>query len=95
MLEARDMLFPKSDATIIDAWHVRGLRGTGSHHFAVKDLFVPQERTVWSYADPVLEPSPLYLYPMGLLTQHMHGRLAHYESVGQCFLGLEPEAHWF
>ncbi|MGH8070068.1 MAG: hypothetical protein ACRERE_33455 [Candidatus Entotheonellia bacterium] len=31
MLEARYMLFPKSDATIIDAWHVRGLRGTGSH----------------------------------------------------------------
>jgi alkylation response protein AidB-like acyl-CoA dehydrogenase len=65
--EARYMLFPKSEAHIIDAWHVRGLRGTGSHHFAVKDLFVPKEYTVHSYADPVREPGPLYVYPMVLL----------------------------
>jgi alkylation response protein AidB-like acyl-CoA dehydrogenase len=65
--EARYMLFPKSEAEIIDTWHVSGLRGTGSHHFAVTDLFVPGERTVWSYVDPVRESGPLYVYPMVLL----------------------------
>ncbi len=65
--EARYMLFPKSQADIIDAWHVRGLRGTGSDHFAVTNLFVPSERAVWSYADPVQELGPLYVYPMVLL----------------------------
>lgn len=64
---ARYMLFPKEQAEIIDVWQVSGLRGTGSHNFAVRDLFVPSERTVWSYADPLRESSPLYLYPMVLL----------------------------
>jgi len=64
---ARYMLFPQSEADIIDVWHVRGLRGTGSHQFAVADLFVPGDRTVSRAADPVQEPGPLYVYPMGLL----------------------------
>ncbi len=66
-LEARYMLFPKSEAEIIDTWHVYGLRGTGSHHFVVTNLFVPREYTVWTYEDPALESGPLYLYPMRLL----------------------------
>ncbi|GIX49223.1 MAG: acyl-CoA dehydrogenase [Candidatus Tectimicrobiota bacterium] len=65
--EARYMLFPKEAAEIIDTWQVRGLRGTGSHHFAVRDLFVPSACTVWSYSDPPREPGPLYVYPMVLL----------------------------
>jgi hypothetical protein len=30
-----------------------------------------------------------------VITQHTQGRLARYESVGQFFLGLEPDATWF
>ena len=63
----RHMFFPKSVARIEDTWQVQGLRATGSHHFAVEDLFVPHERTVWTYGDPALEPGPLYAYPMVLL----------------------------
>ena len=37
----RTMLFPRSSATIIDDWHVMGLRGTGSDSYTVKDLFIP------------------------------------------------------
>jgi alkylation response protein AidB-like acyl-CoA dehydrogenase len=36
---------PKSDARIIDTWHVSGMCGTGSHDIEVNDLFVPEEHT--------------------------------------------------
>jgi indole-3-acetate monooxygenase len=56
------MFMPRQDATVLDTWHVGGLRGTGSHDFEVKDLFVPARRTV-SFADPPVEPGPLYSLP--------------------------------
>ena len=37
-------LVPKSDYTIIDTWRAAGLRGTGSHHVTVDDMFVPDHR---------------------------------------------------
>ena len=42
---ARAALFPADAAAIEDTWQVLGLRGTGSQHFRVEDLFVPQDRT--------------------------------------------------
>ena len=63
----RHMIFPKSAAIRHDTWHTRGLRATGSYDFEVKDLFVPEESTVWTYGDAVKEPGPLYAYSMVLL----------------------------
>ncbi len=63
----RHMIFPKSAAIRHDTWHTRGLRATGSYDFEVKDLFVPEECSVWTYGDPVKEPGPLYAYSMVLL----------------------------
>jgi alkylation response protein AidB-like acyl-CoA dehydrogenase len=40
------MLIPAASATIVDDWHVIGLRGTASDTFTVKDLFVPESHTV-------------------------------------------------
>src|SRR5271165_1149758 len=43
--QVRTVLFPKSNARIIDNWQVIGLRGTGSDSYQVEDLFVPQQYT--------------------------------------------------
>ena len=41
----RTALFPREAATILDDWHVVGLRGTGSDSYLVEDLFVPNAHT--------------------------------------------------
>jgi alkylation response protein AidB-like acyl-CoA dehydrogenase len=38
------LLMPKGECEIEDTWYTAGMRGTGSHDFNVKDLFVPAER---------------------------------------------------
>ena len=41
--DVRSILFLREQATIIDDWHVLGLRGTGSDTYSVEDLFVPDD----------------------------------------------------
>ena len=38
--------FSPSECSIIDTWDMTGMRGTGSHDWAVSDVFVPSRRTV-------------------------------------------------
>jgi len=64
--ETRYMFVPAGEAELLDTWKVRGMRGTGTHHFAVQDVFVPAERTVLSATAPLLEPGPLYKIPRTL-----------------------------
>jgi len=64
--ERRYFFVPAAEAQLLDTWHVRGMRGTGTHHFAVNDVFVPAERTVLSVTAPLLEPGPLYKIPRTL-----------------------------
>jgi alkylation response protein AidB-like acyl-CoA dehydrogenase len=40
-----EAVFPATSCTILDTWQTAGLRGTGSHDFEVKDLFVPLDYT--------------------------------------------------
>jgi alkylation response protein AidB-like acyl-CoA dehydrogenase len=64
--EARYLYVPVAEAERLDTWHVRGMRGTGTHHFAVNDVFVPEARTVRSATDPLVETGPLYQIPRTL-----------------------------
>ena len=65
--EARFLFVPVDEAERLDTWQVRGLRGTGTHHFAVHDIFVPAERSVLVADAPLQEPGPLYVFPRTLL----------------------------
>ncbi len=68
----RSFVFLRSQATIIDDWHVLGLRGTGSDSYSVEDLFVPDSHApARDIADERREKGPIYpvgstlLYAMG------------------------------
>jgi alkylation response protein AidB-like acyl-CoA dehydrogenase len=65
--EMRYCFVPRAEAQLLDTWQVRGMRGTGTHHFAVDDVFVPDERTVKSVTAPLVERGPLYRLPRTLV----------------------------
>jgi len=65
--EVRFMMFPSEQVTIEDTWDVVGLRGTGSHHFGVNEVFVPEHHSVISGVRASIA-EPLYQFPLlGLL----------------------------
>ncbi len=65
--ETRYCFVPVAEAELLDTWRVRGMRGTGTHHFAVNDVFVPAERGVHPVSAPLIETGPLYRIPRTLL----------------------------
>jgi len=66
--DSRMMLFPADQVEILDTWHTSGLCGTGSHDIQVRDVFVPESRSVSLATDRPREPGPLYIFPVfGLL----------------------------
>lgn len=65
--EERYLFVPVAEAELLDTWHVRGMRGTGTHDFALSDVFVPAERTILQAGAPLLETGPLYQIPRSLL----------------------------
>ncbi|MGH7334493.1 MAG: acyl-CoA dehydrogenase family protein [Candidatus Rokuibacteriota bacterium] len=65
--ETRYLFVPVAEAELLDTWRVRGMRGTGTHHFAVRDVFVPGERSVRSVSTPEAELGPLYQIPRTLV----------------------------
>jgi indole-3-acetate monooxygenase len=65
----RTLLFPASEATLLDTWKTIGLRGTASDSYSVNDLFV-SEAFSSTREDPTLrrERGPLY----ALTTQSLY-----------------------
>jgi alkylation response protein AidB-like acyl-CoA dehydrogenase len=60
--ELRQILLPIDQATILDTWHVTGLRGTGSQSFLLENVFVPGERAIHVAPANRREPGPLYQF---------------------------------
>ena len=65
--ETRYLFVPVAEAELLDTWHVRGLRGTGTHHFAIREVFVPAERSLLASTAPLIETGPLYQIPRTLV----------------------------
>lgn len=69
------LLIDIADCTIVDDWHVMGMRGTGSKRVEVKDIFVPRARSLEVAgmergAEPLgdkdrVHDNPLYWGPTG------------------------------
>lgn len=59
----RACLFSPGEATVIDTWHVSGLRGTGSNDFEVTNLFVPEDHTHDLFGHVPTQPGIIYRLP--------------------------------
>lgn len=55
-------LVPREQVTILDLWHVNGLRGTASFSFEMDNVFVPESMVYLESATP-FESGPLYTIP--------------------------------
>ncbi len=44
--QVRYLALPMTDVEIVDDWHVLGMRGTGSRSLVLRDVFVPEHRTI-------------------------------------------------
>ena len=64
--ETRYCLVPVAEVELLDTWHTRGMRGTGTHHFEVRDAFVPAARTFLVKNAPQLTGGARYKIPFGL-----------------------------
>jgi alkylation response protein AidB-like acyl-CoA dehydrogenase len=59
-------VYRAGEAEILDTWHTIGMRGTGSHDVAVKDVFVPARRT--AVLAPLVRPAKGFEGPLYRLT---------------------------
>ncbi len=61
--ERRFCFVPAAETEVLDTWYTTGLRGSGSHDVALKDAFVPAERT-YRFPSPPRRKGALYVYPL-------------------------------
>lgn len=57
-----EVVVPRAQLTILDTWHVAGLRGSGSHDVRVDDIFVP-DHMVTRMNEGLHATGPLYRLP--------------------------------
>jgi alkylation response protein AidB-like acyl-CoA dehydrogenase len=62
--DIRFMIIPTEKVEVLDNWRVAGLRGTGSHDFQVRDVFVPDEHSVSAFGAKPVYPGALYSVPL-------------------------------
>jgi alkylation response protein AidB-like acyl-CoA dehydrogenase len=67
----RFAFFPASDASIVDTWHVAGLKGTGSNDIVAEDVVVPSSYTASPFFESPHHDGPLYRLPFWSLLMTM------------------------
>lgn len=70
----RHAVLPAAEWTIEDTWYVAGLKGTGSNHIRLNDVFVPEFST-FGYGDTPAVAGPLYSSPLHMIPL-LHGSQA-------------------
>jgi len=65
--EIRAVVVPTPDVTVIDDWHVAGLRGTGSMSFTLDGMKVPEHRTFAFLGTGVIDEPKYRLSPFPLI----------------------------
>ena len=60
------VLYPASESELIDTWCTMGMRGTGSHDIAVRDVFIPFRRS--ALLVPLSAPAKAFTGPLYRLT---------------------------
>ncbi len=61
--QLRHALAPRGAMTVLDTWHVGGLRGTGSTEYEVAELFVPDDMSFRMFNDTPRHPAPIFRMP--------------------------------
>lgn len=59
----RHVVVPRASVQVLDAWHVGGLRGTGSTDFTIDDLFVPNERSFLMFLGSCIYDADVFRLP--------------------------------
>ena len=79
----REFWFRAEETEVIDTWTTTGLRGTASHDYAVKDVFVPAEHSC-CFMEPPVEAGPLYQMPP----------IAMFAAFISACRGVSPDTRW-
>ena len=65
--ELRFCFVPREQVEVLDTWHTRGMRGTGTNHFELKDVFVPEAHTVYTTKPPRITDGKRFHIPQTLV----------------------------
>jgi alkylation response protein AidB-like acyl-CoA dehydrogenase len=56
-------VMPRGDCTVLDTWHVLGMRGTGSTEFEADNVFVPKDLAIRFFHPECRYPYPIFRMP--------------------------------
>jgi alkylation response protein AidB-like acyl-CoA dehydrogenase len=84
----RIAMLPARQWAIEDTWHSAGLKGTGSHHISLKDVFVPEATLMDPYSAQPNHSSGMLRGGIGtFVTAHIHAAV-HWRHVTPLRRGL-------